>query len=325
MTVQRPRDLKIGGKQISLPIYFPSVSSVKTSISPLDYVLVLSALHAEQFLVSAFDVHYAGAEAQEIIKGKITDAMSKGVTVLIDSGNYESYWKEKSESWLQENYHAMLAEINCTFAFGFDEQSPPDDFSAHVRLICERYKQDQAVNAQTPIIPIVHDRAEALPSLCSKVADITGVAMIAVPERCLGKGVFARIHCISEIRKAMNATGRYIGLHLLGTGNPISIAIYTLAGADSYDGLEWCRTVVDHETATLFHFAHADFFQKQTEYGGMDIDFQPRTLAHNLAFYRTWMNRLSKSVFEERGVEFCKINFPEPIFSACADVLRWKL
>ena len=324
MTVQRPRDLKIGEKQFGLPIYFPSISSVKTSISPLDCVLVLSALHAEQFLVSAFDVHYADAEVQKNLKDKITEAMNKGVTVLMDSGNYESFWKEKSKSWLQENYHAMLAEINCTFAFGFDEQSPPDDFSSHVRLICERHKQDQAVNAQTPIIPIVHGKAEALPSLCSKVVDITGVAMIAVSERCLGKGVFARAHCISEIRKAMNATNRYVALHLLGTGNPISIAIYTLAGADSYDGLEWCRTVVDHETATLFHFTHADFFKRQTEYGDMDIDFQPRTLAHNLAFYRTWMNRLSKSVHDERGVEFCKINFPDSIFSICADVLRWK-
>jgi hypothetical protein len=324
MMVQRPRDLKIGGKQFGLPRYIPSVSSVKTSVSPVDYILVLSALRSEQFLLSAFDVHYAGAEAQAIIKDKITEALSNGVTVLMDSGNYESFWKDKSKSWLQENYHAMLSKISCTFAFGFDEQSPPDDFSAHVRLICERHKQDQAVNDQTPIIPIVHDKAEALPSLCSKIADITGVEMIAVPERCLGKGVFARSHCISEIRKAMNATGRYIGLHLLGTGNPISIAIYTLAGADSYDGLEWCRTVVDHETATLFHFAHADFFQKQTEYGDMDIDFQPRTLAHNLVFYRTWMDRLSKSIHEERGVEFCKINFPDRIFSVCVDALRWK-
>lgn len=324
MTVHRPRDLTVGGKQLSLPRYFPSISSVKTIDSPLDYVLVLSALHVEQFLVSAFDVHYADAEAQKIIKGKITEAVSKGVTVLMDSGNYESFWKDKSKSWLQENYHAMLAEINCTFALGFDEQSPPDGFSEHVRLICERHKQDQAINALTPIIPIVHDKADALPALCSKVADKTGVAMIAVPERCLGKGVFARTHCISEIRKAMNATGRYIGLHLLGTGNPISIAIYTLAGADSYDGLEWCRTVVDHETATLFHFTHADFFKRQTEYGDMEIDFQPRTLAHNLAFYRTWMDRLSKSVHDERGVEFCKINFPDRIFSVCEDVLKWK-
>lgn len=325
MTLRRLHELKIREKQFRLPIYFPSVSSVKTSISPFDCISVLTALQTEQFLVSAFDVHYADAEVQKKLKDKITEAMNKGLTVLMDSGNYESFWKEKNKSWLQENYHKTLAEINCTIAFGFDEQAPPDNSTAHVSLICERHKQDQAINAQTSIIPIVHGKTEALPALCSKVADVTNVSMIAVPERCLGQGIFARAHCISEIRKAMNATSRYVALHLLGTGNPISIAIYTLAGADSYDGLEWCRTVVDHDTATLFHFAHADFFQKQTEYGGMDIDFQPRTLAHNLAFYRTWMDRLSKSVIEEQEIEFCKKNFPEPIFSACADVLRWKL
>lgn len=324
MPVQRPRDLKVGGKQLSLPIYFPSVSSVKTANSPLEYIMILCALQADQFLVSAFDVHNADAKAQKTIKDKIKEAMDKGAAVLMDSGNYESYWKGKSTSWLQENYHRMLSEISCTVAFSFDEQSPPDDNAAHVRLICERHKQDQAVNVKTPIIPIVHGKAEAIPALCAQVADVTGVTMIAVPERRLGTGIYARAHCVTEIRKALNATGRYVALHLLGTGNPISITIYTMAGADSYDGLEWCQTVVDHETATLFHFAQADFFQKQSEYGDMDLEFQARTLAHNLAFYRKWMERLSKSVHDERGVEFCKINFPDRIFSACSDVLRWQ-
>lgn len=324
MTLRRPSCFQIGEKQLNLPIYFPSVSSVKTSISPLDYVLVLSALHTEQFLVSAFDIHFASEEAQNTIKEKITEAMFKGATVLMDSGNYESFWKEKRSAWQQDNYHSILAQVSSTIAFSFDEQSPPEKFSDHVRLICERYNRDKSVNDQTPIIPIIHDNTETLPSLCAKVIDITGVPMIAIPERCLGKGVFSRAHCLSKIRKTMNDTGQYIGIHLLGTGNPISIAIYTLAGADSYDGLEWCRTVVDHGTAELFHFAHADFFLEQTEYGEMDIDFYPRTLAHNLAFYRSWMSRLSQSVHNDRGVEFCKTNFPDRIFSACAEALRWK-
>ncbi len=325
MAAQRPSDLTIGGSRLRLPIYFPSVSSVKTTINPADYISVLSALHAEQFLVSAFDIHFAEAEARKFITVKISQAMHEGASVLIDSGNYESFWKEKNMSWLRENYHALLATINCTIAFSFDEQSPPEDFSAHVRLICERYKQDQAVNSDNPIVPIIHGKAEMLPKICTYVADKMGIAMVAVPERCLGEGVFERAQTISELRKALDVTGRYIALHLLGTGNPISIAIYTLSGADSYDGLEWCRNVVDHESATLFHFAQADFFQRQTEYGDMDIGFQPRTLAHNLAFYHRWMERLSNSVHDGRGVEFCKINFPDRIFSTCADVLRWQL
>ncbi|WP_182212931.1 hypothetical protein [Stenotrophomonas acidaminiphila] len=72
------------------------------------------------------------------------------------------------------------------------------------------------------------------------------------------------------LRKALDDNGRYVGLHLLGTGNPISIALYAWAGADSFDGLEWCQTVVDHDTGLLFHLSQSDFFRRQTAWGESD-------------------------------------------------------
>lgn len=322
--MQRLHDFKLGESLFHLPVYFPSVSSVKTALSTLEYVSVLRALQTKQFLVSAFDLHYANADVQNKLKESLTEAVNNGATVLMDSGNYESYWHGKKDVWSQADYHRMLAEGRCSFAFGFDEQAPPDDFTAHVRLICERQKQDQAVKAIMPIVPIIHGKSETIPRLCLKTVEGTGIEMLAVPERCLGKGVFARAHKVEEIRSALNATGKYVALHLLGTGNPISLAIYTMAGADSFDGLEWCQTVVDHETATLFHFSHADFFQKQTKWGDMTVDFYPRTLAHNLEFYRMWMERLSQYVHAGQGVEFCKRHFPNRIYSICEDELGWK-
>ena len=322
--MQRPRDIKIGERVLLLPVYFPSVSSVKTSLSILEYTSILCAFQMKQFLVSAFDLHFTALEQQKKIKEKIAEASNNGVSVLMDSGNYESYWHRNKDVWLQADYHKELMENSCLFAFGFDEQVPPDDFMEHVRLICERQKQDQAINARTPIIPIIHGKSETIPQLCLKTVEGTGIEMLAVPERCLGKGVFARARKVEEIRSALNATGKYVALHLLGTGNPISLAIYTMAGADSFDGLEWCQTVVDHETATLFHFSHADFFQKQTKWGDMAVDFYPRTLAHNLEFYCMWMERLSQYVHAGQGVEFCKRHFPNRIYSICEDALGWK-
>jgi len=322
--MQRLREIKIGVNVLQLPVYFPSVSSVKTALSSFAYTSILSALRTKQFLVSAFDLHFADADQQHKMRESIAESVRNGAVVLMDSGNYESYWHKKKEFWLQADYHSVLMENSCSFAFGFDEQVPPDDFTFHVRLICEQQKQDQAVKAKTPIVPIIHGKSEMIPQLCSKVVEDIGIEMLAVPERCLGKGVFARARKVVEIRSALNATGKYVALHLLGTGNPMSLAIYTLAGADSFDGLEWCQTVVDHETATLFHFSHADFFIKQTTWGDMAIDFYPRTLAHNLEFYRMWMERLSQYVHAGEGVEFCKRHFPNRIYSICEDALGWK-
>ena len=86
--------------------------------------------------------------------------------------------------------------------------------------------------------------------------------MVAIPERELGDGIIERVRTVRDIRRALNGLGKYYPLHLLGTGNPITMIALAAAGADCFDGLEWCRTVVDYEHLTLFHFQHFDFFRE---------------------------------------------------------------
>jgi hypothetical protein len=111
---------------------------------------------------------------------------------------------------------------------------------------------------------------------------------------------------------------------LLGTGNPISIALYSEAGADSFDGLEWCQTVVDHETGLLFHLSQSDFFRQQTAWGDSGISFHPRTLAHNLEFYADWMRRLRDAAYRDDVIGFCRLNFPQGVFRQCAAAFGWE-
>ena len=63
----------------------------------------------------------------------------------------------------------------------------------------------------------------------------------------------ARAKTIIKIRKTLAPKKQYYPLHLLGTGNPLSILIYSICGADSFDGLEWCQTTVDYNTGLLYH------------------------------------------------------------------------
>jgi len=324
----RPDSIKIGGTVLALPIYFPSVSSTKTALPALDYVRALAVLGTinNQFLVSAYDYIRASGAEQEELRALLAHAKGAGTTVLMDSGNYESYWNRQCGTWLQTDFHRAIPELACPLAFGFDEQEPPDDFESHVRVIVERQALDQAAAGSTTIVPIVHGKPKTLPGLCAAVAKATDVPMIAVPERGLGNGIFQRASTVMAIRQALDAHGRYVGLHLLGTGNPISLALYSIAGADSFDGLEWCQTVVDHETALLFHFSQADFFSRQTSWGdNEDLSFHAKALAHNLEFYTDWMKRLRQALHIGEGVKFCKANFPHRIFSHCAAVMAWKV
>jgi hypothetical protein len=325
--VQRPDCLTIGRTQLPLPIFFPSVSSVKTSMPPQHYVELLNSLSAinRQFLISAYDIGQASIGDNELLIEFLSKAHDNGTLILMDSGNYESYWKNTAGEWTQTNYHTILNQLFYSFAFGFDEQFPPFDLDAHVRLIIERWALDKAAAKEKQVIPIVHGTASELPELVTRIAEATHVTMIAVPERKLGYGIFERAKTVSKIRQALDATTKnYIALHLLGTGNPISIAIYALSGADSFDGLEWCQTVVDHETALLHHLAQADFFRGQTAWGDEELSFQARTLAHNLEFYVDWMDRLRNAIHFGKSVAFCRANFPERIFYHCSAEFGWE-
>jgi len=327
MSIVRPSSMKIGGIDLALPIYFPSVSSTKTALPLLDYVRSLAALGNinGQFLVSAYDYIRASGAEQEELRALLTHAKGTGTTVLMDSGNYESYWNRQRDTWLQTDFHRAILELACPLAFGFDEQEPPVDFKSHVRVILERQERDQTAAGSTTIFPIVHGKPETLPALCAAVAKATSVPMIAVPERGLGNGIFQRASTVKAIRQALDVPGRYVGLHLLGTGNPISLALYSIAGADSFDGLEWCQTVVDHETALLFHFSQADFFSRQTKWSdNEDLSFHAKALAHNLEFYTDWMKRLRQALHVGDGIKFCKANFPHRIFSRCAAAMTWE-
>ena len=88
--------LSASGKPLELPIFFPSVSSVKTNFTLLEYVKILHALAVPTFLVSAYDTHHAGTDRAEVIR-LLGSAKSAGATILLDSGNYESYWHGDSE------------------------------------------------------------------------------------------------------------------------------------------------------------------------------------------------------------------------------------
>lgn len=320
----RPANLIVGETALNVPAFFPSISTVKTSLKPLDYTRILSSIGTEnnKFLISAYDIFHASNSDKDELKCLISRLGQAGSIVLMDSGNYESYWKE-CKSWSRAEFHSVLRDVDVALAFCFDEQRPPENIHDHVELICRGYAMDQDATPDCTIIPIIHGHKEILPKLCATVAKKTGASIIAVPERRMGEGIFERARTLKLIRGALNETGRYIGLHLLGTGNPISISLYTIYGADSFDGLEWCQTVVDHNSGVLFHLSQADFFSNQTEWEDAGLPFRIWVLAHNLDFYTDWMFRLRTSVIEGQGIEFCQKNFPRTIYTKCAENMEW--
>ncbi|MDE3109612.1 MAG: hypothetical protein KGL02_06700 [Acidobacteriota bacterium] len=290
--MNRPNDFLVGAVGITLPAFFPSVSSIKTNRTPIDYMKLLVASGSPQFLVSAYDVSRS-AESSEM-RMVIDSALTRGALILLDSGNYERYWW-RDATWTKAQFHAVLKSHNWPAAFSFDvdcdELAAPSDCAERISA---SGAEDRLCGGHV-LYPIVHGNRQNLPSLCSAVAKRSNPVAVAVAERELGDGIFARVATVHRIRTRLNTLGSYYFLHLLGTGNPLSILLYTIAGADTFDGLEWCQTVADPDSKLLLHFQQRELLTTQLQLPGPE-NYDAATLMHNLLFYAKWMRQLHESL-----------------------------
>ena len=311
MTLEREYSLNVGGTVLPIPCFFPSICSIKTNLSPLEHLRVLVAVDHPLFLISAYDIHHATIEERAAIEDLLSQSYAKKRTILLDSGNYEAYWM-RDNTWIPAHLATILGKQPFHVAFCYDNQCPPATVDAVVDDVEYCVLREQASSRHGTILPIVHASRQILTEVIRRLVERLHPLVLAVPERALGDGIFARAEMVRRIRCALGQVGYYCPLHLLGTGNPLSILIYAMCGADSFDGLEWYQTVVDHTSGRLFHLHHWDFFSDQTPMGGLkDLPYHHLVLAHNLIFYRDWMNSLRNALRENKVLEFATTYLPE--------------
>lgn len=288
----RIKYIPIRGKALRLPIYFPSVSSVKTGLSPFAYFRILKGLKQPHFLVSAYDIDKSFHKSEFIDQLK-TNREDDGPIILMDSGNYESYWI-RDKSWTIGSFNEILSHSVSDLAFCYDNQVPSENTKENVAGAAKSTKESQNITKSTSIIPIIHCNKGKLNETVLDLYDQTNFTMVSIPERILGDGILERIATITNLRKELNKLNNYPFIHLLGTGNPLSLLLYSLAGADSFDGLEWCQTVVNSRTKLLYHFQQREMIIDECKYCNSTVinDYQITTLGHNLEFYNEWMRKI---------------------------------
>ena len=305
MITERSMQLCIAETTLPLPCFFPSVSSVKTNLMPVDYLELLIAASHPLFLVSAYDIAHCSNNHISRISDALARSSNGGSVILMDSGNYESYWKN-DKSWRPDQFHHIAGSSHQHLCFCYDNQQPPDSSQSIVEEVVASVLRDQE-HALGTVVPIVHGGAALLPEAARRIAEQLYPLLLAVPERVLGEGIVERTLTVRRIRDALNTLDIYCPLHLLGTGNPLSIITYTLAGADSFDGLEWCQTVADHETGRLLHFQQWDLLRHQTQWGQTStLPYIQSVLMHNLVFYRDFMAGLHEAISYGDGASFLK-------------------
>jgi len=305
-----------------LPCFFPSISTVKTNGRPVEYLSLLVAMREPQFLISAYDIQNTPESEQAQLKRLLTAAQSGGLVTLLDSGNYERYWKRDGE-WSPAKLSKVLAWPLFPIAFCFDDQEPPDNLEALVSGVESAVLREQQYSLNGSVLPIIHGHREQLAQAVLAVARRLYPPMVAVPERELGDGLLTRANTVRAIRTALNAMETYVPLHILGTGNPRSILVLAACGADSFDGLEWCQATVDTRTANLHHFQQRELFADECEFCTTDgFSYSLATLAHNLKFMRRWMADVQGATREGKMSDLMKQYLPARFLARLLQILE---
>lgn len=299
------RELRMEGGRLKLPTMFPSVSSHETQLTPLDAIKVLSLFGARLALISAYDL--SPARRQTGIIAAISELHEQGCFIVVDSGNYEAS-RSGDSSWKPSNLGSALAEVPHEWLFCFDVLRPSLDRENAVKEIVAAVEREQKIT-RARVLPIIHApplsngyELKDVPWIAREIADRIRPPLIAIPERELGAGLVARARTVSRIREELDRLPFYQPLHLLGTGNPWSLTVLAAAGADSFDGLEWCRMTIDRESGQLNHFHNFDFYMYQARLATShvvtsaltndDVAFSGKVAFHNLDYYLELVDRL---------------------------------
>ncbi len=298
----------IGG--LSTPVFYPSVSSVSKNVwSVIDHIELLVSSNHPQFLISCFDAYKLKNDKRFV--DALDQAKKQYQVVLWDSGIYEVVWS-RSKRWCKKRYLKTLRRNKFSHAFSFDDYCLSQEKSTAFNIIeSVRSSADQVGSKK--VSPIVHCRdLKEYASICNDISTAYKPKLIAIPERELGQGVLEIAKSIRVIRESLNHLEHYQNLHILGTGNPISMMLYAFSGANSFDGLDWCQTVVDYETGTLHHPLQLDMYQDQSSWGrDKSMTFFTRCYMHNLEFYKKWMSDLQQAIASGKELEMMQCYLSE--------------
>ena len=287
--------LESDGKEIRTPFFFPAISSIKTNFKVTEYFDLIKRTGYPGLLISAYDIY--NAESKEQLIKDISEISEDSKFVLIDSGNYERYWN-KDKNWNPKRYDSILKNIKTDMCFSYDVSWTKDK---KVKIHIDETVKSTAITAgssiQGEVIPIIHGIPENFPIIIKGVIKGIEPQIIGITERELGASLLERAKTLKKIRDETNSIRNDVVIHLLGAGNPASILVYALCGANTFDALEWCKNVVNPENGHLYHFIQKDFIKCNCEACKIpDIPYPISTMTHNLLFYKKFVQEVRESI-----------------------------
>jgi len=317
----RSFSIETSGKTFETPFFIPAVSSIKAEMDILGYIDLIEKVGYPAFLVSAYDINKLDKKKKETLMKDLSQFTDKTL-VFLDNGNYEAYWY-KDKNWTLNELETILDEVCPDFCFSFDVfWNRGKSIEKYVKETITSIAKTAGMQKTGSTIALIHSNPEHFPKIASKVVEYLTPEIIAIPERELGFSLFEKAQTIKKIRVKLDKMQKSMPIHVLGTGNPISILIYTLCGADIYDALDWSNSFIDPETGQLFNFSHKDLVDCQCRACKMKgVPYNYQVIAHNLIFYLDFLDEVRNSIEDGKKNRILKKYLDEGIVSKIRKVI----
>jgi len=305
------------GRKFSTPAYFPSISSAATRLQLIPLIHLCTDNNYPRLLVSAYDLHHNYAQQKSIIP--TLKNYSKQNFLFVDSGTFEGYWLHDNR-WNYSKYAKMTKQLSGDFYTSFDEIPSPDSTDNEILSDVSNFaKKSSKLSKNSKCITVAHGNSPSqLISVVTKLAQKhkESLSVISIPERDCGKTLELKISTIKKIRKILSKENPVNLLHVLGCGNPLSIALFSYAGADSFDSVDWSRWTIDPKTLQFADLNHLPLIHCSCKIcKRKKSDPVSRTLLHNLLFYKEFMDSLRMNISKNNGLEFLSEYFDRKILS----------
>jgi queuine/archaeosine tRNA-ribosyltransferase len=293
--------IETSGKSFETPFFIPAISSIKANWEYFEYLDLIEMVGYPAFLLSAYDICKLEENEKETLMKRLSNFAEKRNSVFLDNGNYESYWYN-DKTWTLNKLRTILDRTHPDFCFSFDVfWDKQKGFEKHYKETITSIAKTAGMQKTGSTIALIHAIPEIFPKVTRRIVDYLNPEIIAIPERELGFGIFERSQTISKIRVELEKTKKLIPIHILGTGNPISILIYTLCGADMYDAIDWSNSFIDPENAQLLHFSHKDLVDCHCKACKMKkVPYNYQAATHNLIFYLEFLDKIRDSIRNEK-------------------------
>ena len=296
----------VNNKKLMTPTYFPSISGAEIRSEPLDLINVIIDEEYPRLLVSCYDVDKLTIELKDTTIKKLNNYSTNGGFLMLDSGEFERYYLKFAE-WTIDKYQKMIRRITADFFFGFDKiPNMETKYDEMLKTATDNFSFSNSLVLNNHCITILH--GQNIEEICMltehMVKNYADLQFIAITDKECGKTLQEQCMTVSLIRKICDDKEKDIIIHVLGCGNPLSIAALSYAGADIFDAVDWSRWVVDNKTWQCGNLSHIKLLDCSCIAccDEKAKNERIRAFQHNLIFYQDFIARLQNAISQDYDV-----------------------